>query len=69
MKRRSDYVFTELGHHADDCVMVIQQYLDFLVQGDGRKAHCPLPGQCWKSVCSTTIQAIYSCIRRNFSGL
>ena len=41
MKRRSDYVFTELGHHTDDCVMVIQQYLDFLVQGDGRKAHCP----------------------------
>lgn len=39
--KRSDYVFTELSHHTDDCVMVIQQYLDFLVQGDGRKAHCP----------------------------
>jgi hypothetical protein len=41
MKRRSDYAFTELSHHTDECVMVIQQYLDFLVQGDGRKAHCP----------------------------
>jgi hypothetical protein len=41
MKRRSDYVFTELSHHTDDCVGVVQQYLDFLVQGDGRKAHCP----------------------------
>ncbi|MCA2357472.1 1-aminocyclopropane-1-carboxylate synthase [Mycobacterium intracellulare] len=41
MNRRSDYVFTELSHHTDDCVPVIQQYLDFLVRGDGRKAHCP----------------------------
>jgi hypothetical protein len=41
MERRSDYVFTELSHHTDDCVPVIQQYLDFLVKGDGRKAHCP----------------------------
>lgn len=41
MKRRSDYVFTELSYHTDDYVPVIQQYLDFLVQGDGRKAHCP----------------------------
>lgn len=41
MSRRSDYVFTELSHHADDCVVVIQRYLDFLVRGDGRKAHCP----------------------------
>lgn len=41
MKRRSNYVFTELNHHTDDCVAVIQQYLDFLVHGDGRKAHCP----------------------------
>lgn len=41
MNRRSDYVFTELSHHTDDCVAVIQRYLDFLVQGDGRKAHCP----------------------------
>lgn len=41
MKRRSDYAFTELSHHTDDCVPVIQQYLDFLVQGDGHKAHCP----------------------------
>lgn len=41
MQRRSDYIFTELSHHTDDCVGVIQKYLDFLVQGDGRKAHCP----------------------------
>ncbi|WP_197512510.1 1-aminocyclopropane-1-carboxylate synthase [Mycobacterium sp. 852002-10029_SCH5224772] len=41
MNRRSDYVFTELRHHRDACVPVIQRYLDFLVQGDGRKAHCP----------------------------
>ncbi|MBV8785619.1 MAG: 1-aminocyclopropane-1-carboxylate synthase [Mycobacterium sp.] len=41
MTRRSDYVFTELGHHTDAWVTVIQRYLDFLVQGDGRKAHCP----------------------------
>jgi hypothetical protein len=41
MKRRSDYAFTELSHHTDDCVTVIQKYLDFLVQGDGRRAHCP----------------------------
>lgn len=44
MNRRSDYVFTELSHHTDDCVPVIQQYLDFLVRGDGRKAHCPFTG-------------------------
>lgn len=41
MDRRPAYVFTELSHHTDDCVPVIQQYLDFLVQGDGHKAHCP----------------------------
>jgi hypothetical protein len=41
MSRRSDYVFTELSHHNDDWVPVIQQYLDFLVEGDGHKAHCP----------------------------
>lgn len=41
MNRRSDYVFTELGHHTDAWVPVIQKYLDFLVLGDGRKAHCP----------------------------
>lgn len=41
MKQGSDYAFTELSHHTDDCVTVIQKYLDFLVQGDGRKAHCP----------------------------
>jgi hypothetical protein len=40
-EQRSDYAFTELSHHTDDCVMVIQKYLDFLVQGDGRRAHCP----------------------------
>lgn len=39
--RRPDYVFTELSNHTDDCVPVIQRYLDFLVQGDGHKAHCP----------------------------
>lgn len=44
MDRRSDYVFTELSYHTDDCVPVIQQYLDFLVRGDGRKAHCPFTG-------------------------
>jgi fatty acid desaturase len=38
---RSDYAFIELSHHTDECVAVIQKYLDFLVQGDGRKAHCP----------------------------
>lgn len=41
MERPSDYVFTELSQHTDRWVPVIQQYLDFLVQGDGRKAHCP----------------------------
>lgn len=41
MDRRSDYVFTELSHHTDAWVPVIQRYLDFLVEGDGRKAHCP----------------------------
>ena len=41
MNRRSDYVFTELGHHTDDWVPVIQKYLDYLVRGDGRQAHCP----------------------------
>jgi hypothetical protein len=41
MNRRSDYAFTELSHHTDDWVGVIQRYLDFLVEGDGRKAHCP----------------------------
>ncbi|MEZ0354413.1 1-aminocyclopropane-1-carboxylate synthase [Mycobacterium sp. pR1184] len=41
MNRRSDYVFTELSQHTDDWVPVIQKYLDFLVTGDGRKAHCP----------------------------
>jgi hypothetical protein len=41
MSRRSDYLFTELSHHTDNWVPVIQRYLDFLVQGDGRKAHCP----------------------------
>lgn len=44
MNRRSDYVFTELSYHTDDCVPVIQEYLDFLIQGDGRKAHCPFTG-------------------------
>jgi hypothetical protein len=39
--RRSNYVFTELSQHTDDWVPVIQKYLDFLVLGDGRKAHCP----------------------------
>jgi hypothetical protein len=41
MKRRSDYAYTELSHHTDGCVPVVQQYLDFLVRGDGHKAHCP----------------------------
>src|ERR1700754_1921892 len=36
-----DYAFTELSHHTDDCVPIIQNYLDFLVHGDGKKAHCP----------------------------
>lgn len=44
MKQRSDYAFTELSQHTDDCVAVIQKYLDFLVQGDGRRAHCPFTG-------------------------
>jgi len=41
MNRRSDYAFTELSHHTDGWVPVIHKYLDFLVEGDGRKAHCP----------------------------
>lgn len=41
MNRRSDYAFTELSHHTDGWVPVIQKYFDFLVEGDGRKAHCP----------------------------
>jgi hypothetical protein len=36
-----DYAFTELSQHTDDCVPIIQKYLDFLIQGDGKRAHCP----------------------------
>lgn len=41
MHEKFDYAFTELSQHTDDCVPMIQKYLDFLVQGDGKKAHCP----------------------------
>lgn len=41
MNQTFDYAFTELGEHTDDYVPVIKKYLDFLVYGDGRKAHCP----------------------------
>ena len=41
MNKAFDYAFTELSHHTDGCVPIIQDYLDFLIQGDGKKAHCP----------------------------
>lgn len=35
------YFFTELSLRNDSYQPLIKKYLDFLIQGDGRKAHCP----------------------------
>ncbi len=37
----NNYNFTELNMHTDSHIGSVRSYLDFLVRGDGEKAHCP----------------------------
>ena len=41
MNKSNLYSFEKLSEHADSYVIPVQEYFQFLITGDGKKAHCP----------------------------